>query len=304
MGAGVESKVNLAVVGLFTLLLSAALVAILLWLGTGGKYRKTYDTYNVYMSESVSGLNLNAPVKYRGVEVGLVSDIALDSANSERVRLLLKIERGTPVKEDSVAVLRTQGLTGIAYVELSGGSLKSPLLKPKPGEKYPEIHTGPSLMTRLDTALTGLLASVNRAADNINAVLDEDNRRAFKRSLAQIDEVTHALAARSASIEAGVGNAAKTLEHSARASADLERLIERAGRSADAVEQLAKDGSRTAGEASRAAAAIPDTLRDMQFLVNDLRDLSASLRRVSDQLEGNPRALLFGKPQPEPGPGE
>ena len=292
-----ESKVNFTIVGLFTLTLVAALISILLWLGTGGRYYKIYDTYYAYMNESVSGLNLNAPVKYRGVEVGNVRDITLDPSNSERVRLLLKIERDTPVKENSVAVLRTQGLTGIAYVELSGGNLKSPLLKAKPGEKYPVIRTGPSLMTRMDTALTSLLTNVSRVSDNINAVLDEDNRRAFKHSLAQIDTVTRVLAARSATIEAGVNNAAKTLEHTARASADLGRLIERAGRSAEAVERLAN-------ETSRSAAAVPGTLQGVQLLVDDLRELSASLRRVSDQLERNPNTLLFGKPQPEPGPGE
>jgi len=293
----VESKVNFTIVGLFTLTLVAALIAILLWLGTGGRYYKIYDTYYAYMNESVSGLNLNAPVKYRGVEVGNVRAITLDPANSERVRLLLEIERGTPVKEDSVAVLRTQGLTGIAYVELAGGSLQSPLLKSKGSEKYPVIRTGPSLMTRMDTALTSLLASVSRVSDNLNEVLDEDNRRAFKRSLTQIDTVTRMLAARSETIEAGVKNAAKTLEHSARASADLGRLIERAGRSAEAVERLANETSRT-------AAAMPGTLQGMQLLVDDLRELSASLRHVSDQLERNPNVLLFGKPQPEPGPGE
>lgn len=292
-----ESKVNFTIVGLFTLTLVAALIAILLWLGTGGRYYKIYDTYYAYMNESVSGLNLNAPVKYRGVAVGNVRDITLDPANSERVWLLLKIERGTPVKEDSVAVLRTQGLTGIAYVELTGGSLQSPLLKAKRDEKYPVIRTGPSLMTRMDAALTSLLTNVSRVSDNVNAVLDEDNRRAFKHSLAQIDAVTRMLAARSATIETGVNNAAKTLEHSARASADLGRLIERAGRSAEAVERLANETSRT-------AAAVPGTLQGIQLLVDDLRELSASLRRVSDQLERNPNALLFGKPQPEPGPGE
>lgn len=292
-----ESKVNFTIVGLFTLTLVAALIAILLWLGTGGRYYKIYDTYYAYMNESVSGLNLNAPVKYRGVEVGSVRDITLDPANSERVRLLLKIVRGTPVKEDSVAVLRTQGLTGIAYVELSGGSLKSPLLKAKHDEEYPEIHTGPSLTTRMDTALTSLLANVSRVSANVNAVLDEDNRRAFKRSLAQIDTVTRALASRSGAIQAGVSNAAKTLEHSATASAELSRLIERAGRSAEAVERLTNEASGT-------AAAMPGTLQGIQLLVDDLRDLSASLHRVSDQLERNPNALLFGKPQPEPGPGE
>lgn len=299
-----DSKVNYTIVGLFTLVLGAAGVAVVLWLGSSGKYYKTYDTYYVYMSESVSGLNLNAPVKYRGVEVGKVNEIKLDPSNSERVRLRLGIERGTPVKDDSVAVMRTQGLTGIAYVELTGGSLHSPLLNPAAGEKYPVIRSGPSLMTRLDTALTNLLASVDRISSSVNAVLDDDNRRAFKNSLAQIDVITHALASRSTTINAGVDSAARTLENSARATANLEQLIERVGRSVDAVERAAKSAEHTADEASRATAAVPDTLRDIQFLVQDLRDLSASLRRVSEQMESSPNTLLFGRQQPKPGPGE
>ena len=297
MGAGVEEKVNYLVVGLFTLLLSAALIASVLWLGTGGKYRKVYDTYYAYMSESVSGLNLNAPVKYRGVEVGMVREIALDIRDSERVRLVLKIERGTPIKENTVAILRVQGLTGIAYVELTGGNQSSPLLKARPGEQFPVIRTGPSLLARLDTAVTSLLTSINRASDNINAVLDEDNRRTFKHSLASIEAVTRTLAARTDAIDAAVTSAARTLEHSAEASAELTRLLERVGKSADAVEKLAN-------ESTRAAAGVPDTLAETQALVADLRELSASLRRVSEQLERNPSALVFGRQPPKPGPGE
>ncbi|MEW5942800.1 MAG: MlaD family protein [Pseudomonadota bacterium] len=292
-----EEKVNYLVVGLFTLLLSAALIAGVLWLGTGGKYRKVYDTYYAYMSESVSGLNLNAPVKYRGVEVGMVREIALDIKDSERVRLVLKIERGTPIKENTVAILRVQGLTGIAYVELTGGNQSSPLLKARPGEQFPVIRTGPSLLARLDTAVTSLLTSLNRASDSINAVLDEDNRLAFKHSLASIEAVTRTLAARTAAIDAAVTSATRTLEHSAEASAELTRLLERVGKSADAVEKLAN-------ESTRAAAGVPDTLAETQALVADLRELSASLRRVSEQLERNPSALVFGRQPPKPGPGE
>lgn len=292
-----ESKVNFTLVGLFTLALVAALIAILLWLGTSGKYYKTYDSYFAYMNESVSGLNLNAQVKYRGVEVGSVREITLDPGNSERVRLLLKIERGTPVKEDSIAILRTQGLTGIAYVELSGGSKQSPLLTSRNGEKFPVIRTGPSLLARLDTALTALLGNVNRMSENINAVLDEENRRAFKRSLRQVEQITEVLVAHSSAIDTSMKNAARTLEHSAQASARLEQLIERAGRSAEAVERLAN-------EATRSATMAPATLQDIQLMVNDLRELSASMHRVSNQLERNPDALLFGKPKSAPGPGE
>ena len=102
-----ESKVNYTLVGLFVLVLGSALIGALVWL-TAGRTAKVYDTYAAYMTESVSGLNLKAKVKYRGVDVGEVREIALDHDNPERVRLLLDIQRGTPVKVDTVAILATQ----------------------------------------------------------------------------------------------------------------------------------------------------------------------------------------------------
>ena len=63
------------------------------------------------MTESVSGLNPNAPVTYRGVDVGKVREIAIDREDPARVRVLLDIEGGTPVKEDTVAILVSQGIT-------------------------------------------------------------------------------------------------------------------------------------------------------------------------------------------------
>ena len=113
---------NYPIVGLFVLVLGTALVAGVLWLASGGTFQKKFDLYLAIEDESVAGLNLNAPVKYNGVDVGKVRDIRLDPGNPERVNLLFAIERGTPIKEDTVAVLKTQGLTGIAYVELSGGA--------------------------------------------------------------------------------------------------------------------------------------------------------------------------------------
>ena len=58
-----DAKVNFAVVGAFVLVLGAALVAGVLWLSSGKSYRKAYDTYLVYMSESVGGLDPDAPVR-------------------------------------------------------------------------------------------------------------------------------------------------------------------------------------------------------------------------------------------------
>src|SRR5208283_5551507 len=146
-----EARVNFVLVGTFVIVLTTALIAGLLWLSSGKYYHKSYDTYLTYMTESVSGLNLNAPVRYRGVDVGRVRQIALAPGDVEQVQLTLDIDRGTPIKEDTEAVLDTQGLTGIAFVDLTSGHRGSPPLRAQPGEAYPVIKSRPSLMTRLET---------------------------------------------------------------------------------------------------------------------------------------------------------
>lgn len=307
-----EEKVNFAVVGVFVLVLGAALIGSVLWLSSGNSYRKDYDLYRTYMQESVSGLSLDAPVRYHGVEVGRVREIALAPENVEQVRLTLAIERGTPVKEDTVAVVQTQGLTGIAFVELTGGGRDSPPLRAQPGEEYPVIKAGPSLMTRLDSALTALLTNLNRTSENINALLDEDNRRAIKHALADIEVLSRTLAARSAAIDSSLTNAARAMENTARLSGELAQLAQRVQRSADAFDrmanELARAGAGASGVLNDARGGVQqftgETLPEVHQLVTELRDLTGSLRRFSDQLEENPSALLYGKPAGKRGPGE
>lgn len=299
-----EEKVNFAVVGIFVLVLSTALIGGVLWLSSGKSYRKTYDTYQTYMKDSVSGLSLNAAVRYRGVEVGRVQKIALAPGNVEQVQLTLAIEHGTPVKEDTVAILQTYGLTGLAFVELTGGSRDSPPLKAQPDEKYPVIKAGTSLMTRLDSAITVLLANLNRTSDNFNALMDEDNRRAFKNTLADIKVLSHTLAARSAAIDSSLANAARTMENTARLTGELPQLAQRIQRSADAFDRMANELSHTGANASSALDDTRETLPEVNQLVMELRDLTASLRRLSGELEQNPSALLYGKAAAKRGPGE
>jgi len=228
-----ETKVNFVIVGLFALLLSVAMIAGVLWLSAGKQYNVVYDTYVAYMHESVSGLNLNAPVKYRGVTVGQVRQISLDKSNPEQVRLEFAIERGTPIKQDTIAILRSQGLTGIAYIELSGGSSASPLLAPKKSEPYPEIKTAPSLLGRLDAALTGMITNLNKTTENLNELLDEENRSALKRTLADISTLTGTLAAHKTELDKAVTHTALTMENAAKISSQMPALIERIARSTD-----------------------------------------------------------------------
>jgi phospholipid/cholesterol/gamma-HCH transport system substrate-binding protein len=307
-----ESKVSFAAVGAFVLVLGTALIAAVLWLASGKLYRKAYDTYLVYTTESVSGLDPDAPVRYRGVQVGVVRRIALAQDDVERVQLTLGIERGTPVKQDTVAVLSVQGLTGIAHVELARGSRGAAPLAARPGEEYPVIASAPSFMMRLDASLTALVASVTMSSERLNVLLDERNRRALGDALANLQEVTRVLAARSAAIDAGVVNAARAMENTAALTARLPRLVERASVAAESVERMANEVERAGAMATatiedtrsgtRRAAA--DTLPDAQALLSELRELTASLRRFSEQIERQPALLIHGRPAAKPGPGE
>ena len=303
-----EEKVNFAVVGVFVLVLSAALIGGVLWFGSGLSYRTVYDVYLTYMNESVSGLNLNAPVRYRGVEVGRVQQITLAPGNVEQVQLTLGIERGTPIKIDTVAGRQTHGLTGLTFVELTGGSRDAPALKTQKGEKFPVIQTRPSLMTRLDTSVSSMFANLNRTSENINALLDEDNRQAIKHTLADIEILSRTLAARQAAIDSSLSNAARTLENTARLTGELPQLAERIQRSADAFDHMSNEvalaGASTRATMNSTQQFTDETLPEIRLLVVELRDLTHSLRRFSGELEQNPSVLLHGKAAAKRGPGE
>jgi len=314
-----ESKVKFAAVGAFVIVLTIAMVGGALWLSSGKYYRKAYDTYETYMTESVAGLNLNAPVRYRGVDVGRVRTIMLAPGNVEQVRLTLDIERGTPVKEDTLATLRTQGLTGIAFVELSAGHRDSPALSARPGEPYPVIASVPSLIERLETATPVLLANLARTTDSLNALLDEPNRRAVGATLANLAVLTRTLAERSSAIDATLGNAARTMDNAARVTAELPLLVQRFERTADALERMAGevggagasargtlDSARSTLEGSRADLTqfTSMTLPEIRELVAELRGLTATMRRVVEEVERNPGVLLQGPRPARRGPGE
>ncbi len=303
-----ETKVNYAVVGAFVLLLAASIIGGVLWISSGGAGRKDYDTYLAFFWESVSGLNLNAPVKYKGVEVGAVREIGLDPADPQRVRLVLAIERGVPIKQDTVAVLSVQGLTGIAFLDLGGGSRESPLLEADEPGGYPVIPTGPSLLRRLDTGTTALVADLSQTAQSIGELVDAETRETLQRTLRNLDTVVAVFAERSKAIDQGLTDVAATLGHGARASAELAQLVQQVSRTAAAVEraaaEVAKAGTAAQGALDGVGQLGSEALPELQRLLAEARVLTASLARVTRELERDPSALVTGRVAPEPGPGE
>ncbi len=303
---------NYALVGAFVLGLGALLVAGVLWLASGGAWQKKYDVYLAVEDESVAGLNLNAPVKYNGVDVGKVQAISLDGTNPKNVNLLFSIEHGTPVKEDTIAVLKTQGLTGIAYVELGGGSVASPILLAKAGARYPVIRTSPSLSARLENMLSSVLSKLDSTSTNLNAILSKENQAAFHSTLTDVAAIARTIAARKDSIDAGLVDGARTLKNTSKASAGLENLTQRMVRSADAIGTMGTEVTKTSVSAGKTIDIVgadvkrfsTETLPELERLLGELSTLSRSLNLLTEQTRRDPSGLLFGHKSVPDGPGE
>ena len=313
-------------VGAFVLVLGAILIVAVLWLASGGNLQKKYDLYLAILEESVAGLNVNAPVKYNGVDVGKVQNIQLDPVNPERVQLIFAIERGTPIKVDTVAVLKTQGLTGIAYVELDGGAKNAAPLLATGQQKYPVIQTKPSLSTRLENMLTTLLTKLDNTTSNIDSLLSRENQEAFKNAVADIAIVSKTIASRKAEIDAGIVNAARAAENTARATQklnpivdkiapvidDLNMTIAQINRSALAIEKAGNEAAIASTSAGKTVTSVganierysTETLPEVQRLLAELNELSTSLKRLIEQTERDPASLLRGRSTVPDGPGE
>lgn len=320
-----EPKVNYVVVGAFVLLLSATVLGIILWLGKTD-YRGTYDRYYVYTRESVAGLSVDSTVKYRGVDVGRVKEVVLNPDNPEEVRVMLNIVAGTPIKSDTEAVLVTQGLTGLETLNLTGGSRDAPpLTATRAGQPYPVIKSAPSLFGRLDKVLSqvlseqglaNLVVNLNSLAQNASSVLDEENRNALRHMIKDLSEVTRALAANSSQVDRGVQRAAQTAEQAAQLTEHLGKqlplLLDRVNKTAAGLQQMSEELSRTSRSVGEViGASKPDierfshqTLADTGLLISELRQLTATLNRVAQQIERQPNVLVLGRSAQPKGPGE
>lgn len=306
-----RSKGQYILAGLFVLALGMAFIAGVLWLGAGGPGRD-YRIYAVYMAESVAGLSRDGAVKYRGVDVGRIRSIELAPNNPELVRLLLEIELGTPVKQDTVATLEVQGLTGLAYINLLGGSQAAPALSAAAGEQYPVIPSRPSVWGRLDRSLGELVDNMIAASERLNLLLSPVNQDLLVKTIRDFGQLSEALASRSGAVTAALDDLAATMAHAREASSGLPALVGQLQQSARALEDMAAEIAAT-GTQLRTTVASRDqelqrftgaALPEATVMIEELRRAAENFRRLSESLERDPGMLLRGAVPPAPGPGE
>ena len=169
-----DTKINFFKIGLFVIAFVIALLILVFWLGKYGFEKKKFDEYSIYFKESVAGLNIGSSIKYKGFDVGSVSEIKLNPLNSEEIQVDISIKKGTPIKEDNYASLGNLGITGLKYIELKGGSNNSKLLEVNEnGLRI--INSRISDLTTLVDSTTDITNELTIVLSQIKKLLNDEN---------------------------------------------------------------------------------------------------------------------------------
>lgn len=303
-----ENRAYALAAGLFVLVLGAALVAGVLWLNRDE--RAGGVPYEVVTTRPVSGLKVEAAVRFRGVDVGKVESIRFDPAEPGRVVIGITVESGTPITRGTFAQLGFQGVTGLSFVALDDdGSKREPLAST--ADSPARIAMRPSLF---DTG-EGVVTAFGEVAERINRLLAEDNQKVLLGTLARIDAASAKAAKLAESLEPGAKALAPLLADTRAAVNDARGAVKRAEEMVAAMTTLARKleersvalgqlGDNAADVGAAARSLNDETLPRLNALADELRREARVLDRVLTGLADQPHSLVFGPPPRRPGPGE
>lgn len=173
-----NNRVNYSLIGFLVLFALMAMMAFGYWLLKPSKEIEM-KTYAIYFDESVSGLNLDAPVKYKGINVGKVTALNINPKNSEQVQVLISVLKATPIKSSTVAQLTSQGITGLSYINLSFRDDGNKPLTAQKGEEYPIIKTIPSLLIKIENTLGNMTLNLSDTLEKTRELLNNENQAQF-----------------------------------------------------------------------------------------------------------------------------
>ena len=165
-----ETDRHYFIVGLFIIGFAVAAAFFAVWLGSPGS--RDDVIYRIHFPDSVSGLAVGDPVKYRGVDVGTVKSIIIDPDNSRLVLVEVRLRKETPVKTDTRASLALKGITGVVFIELNGGDpAAKTLLAATPEGKIPEIPSEKTGLKAMLDDLPKLVAKFSVLEDQVKKVV-------------------------------------------------------------------------------------------------------------------------------------
>lgn len=290
-----ESKAYALWTGAFVLLILLALVLMSVWMsGRGGPQPVGYMMSS---TQSVTGLNKEAQVLFRGIPVGRISEMRLDPVDHRVVRIRADLSPDLHLSRATYAKLASQGITGMMFVELfdEGGADRL-----DPARDVIELR--PSILQEVGNSIPEAMFELRRLGSRLNDVLDADNRKNLAGLIANLNTLSAELPAASREAQATLREAhelAVRLQTLSRQTGDsMIRLQESVGQSARQVGGAAAQLGEMAGQVNaRLAPQAADTLEQ-------LRRTTQSLDALLEQQRREPQSLLFGREAATPGPGE
>lgn len=314
-----ETKASYVTVGAFAILLLAGGLFLAIWFG-GVSLDQETQPYVIDFEGSVDGLSTGSPVRYRGVPVGTVRDIRIEPENVELIRVDIDVDADVPIKRDMYAVLEAQGLTGIGFIQIEGGTAAAEPLEPTDEHPVPRIPARSSALSQVFETAPEIADQLVVLINRLQSFLSEENEQRVYGILTDLATVSAAVAGRTDEIEATITGASASVEELHRASAALGPLLDEASATLATVRGTAVglDSEVTAlagslGQASDNIAATAAQLEGMvaearpgmkdftntglyeltQFLV-EARVLVSNIDRVLRQIDRDPSQFLFG----------
>ena len=307
-----ENRSHALIAGLFTIVLLLGAVLALWWLG--GTRDQTY-TYILETRGSVTGLNLEAQVRYRGIRAGKVKDIRSDPLDPATLLVEITLGRQYRLTDRTLAKLNYQGITGIAYVMLEEGPEGQGAGKPLAAEDAdpPRLQIQPGLLEKLGDKAGDISVQVAELSLRLNRLLDERNLQNLQRSLDNLATASDSLKAlptimtslRTALSDANLGRLNALLVHLEKTAGEAAPLTAEARALVATMHTLAQrfDGlTATVGGVGERLNA--ETLPRAESLMRDMAAATRRLDRLIDTLNDTPQAVLFGNAPAKPGPGE
>ncbi|MBI4575916.1 MAG: MCE family protein [Planctomycetes bacterium] len=204
--------------GVFVLgcaVVAAGLVAV----AAGARYAEDRVTHTVDFAESVNGLEKSSAVKFRGVRVGEVSEIRIPLDDPSKIRVTLRVDRAVPIYADARATLRPMGVTGLVYVEITGGTPDQGRL-----QDGGEMAAEPSFMASFTDAAASVFSRMDTVLASIGETLDAQARADLKRLLAAL----RGMAERNApAVDRATDEVARLAAHMNRTLDRMDRVLER-----------------------------------------------------------------------------
>ncbi len=266
------------------------------WLGKYGEEQQ-YDRYYVYITESVAGLSTDTSVKFNGVNVGSVEQININMNNPEEVELLLKVKHGTPVKTDTIAKLKSFGITGLSFIELTGSTKDAPLLHAS-DSTIPIIQTGPSTFTQFDKSLRELIAKSVGSLEKFDQLLSDENLQTVSSLLSDTNLVVK-------DVRAQMQEFRKVLDNGVIMEQRMTQAFTSVEQASDSVKKMAERFEKNyANVGQDMRQDVRQSLVSFNRLINELDTLAGDMQRVVRATEASPSDLLFKQTSPRPGPGE